>query len=265
MHPRLDVNAEGEEGFDALAERFVGHYETLRGVVRRVLLEKQLSLHLPPVPASIVDVGGGAGHQAIPLARRGYHVTLVDPSEAMLTKASSRLDREQADVRARVALLKSTGEDAPAIFEATGFDVVMCHAVLPYVADPAPLLDAVAVMTKPGGVVSLVAKNADALAMRPALEGRFEDAVDAFDAGEDVGGMGVSTRAHRIDDLIRLLSARSIRVSAWYGIRVFTDHVGAQAPGADLPAILSAEFEAGKRDPYRRVARLLHVVGEKFV
>ncbi len=258
------VHAGSEEGsFDPLAERFIGHYATVRGMVRQVLLERQLSLHLPPVPASILDVGGGAGHQAIPLARRGYRVTLVDPSAAMLARAFRSLDSEQADVRARIRLIESTGEAAPTILHASDFDLVVCHAVLPYVADPATLLDAVATLTRPGGVVSLVAKNADSLAMRPALEGRFDDAVDAFDATQDVGGLGVSTRAHRLRDLIELFAARSIRVVTWYGVRVFTDHVGELTPGADIEAILSAEFEAGRRDPYRRVARLLHVIGQK--
>lgn len=36
---------------------------------------------LPPPPATIVDVGGGTGAHALPLARAGYSVHLVDPVE----------------------------------------------------------------------------------------------------------------------------------------------------------------------------------------
>ena len=38
-----------------------------------------LSRHLPPAPATVLDVGGGAGAYALPLAREGYSVYLIDP------------------------------------------------------------------------------------------------------------------------------------------------------------------------------------------
>ena len=70
-----------------LAERFVdGHYGTLRGRVRTHVIACHLREHLPRPPAALVDVGGGAGNQSIPLARDGYQVAIVDPSAAMLAK-----------------------------------------------------------------------------------------------------------------------------------------------------------------------------------
>ena len=38
-----------------------------------------LSRRLPPAPATVLDVGGGAGAYALPLAREGYSVYLIDP------------------------------------------------------------------------------------------------------------------------------------------------------------------------------------------
>ena len=38
-----------------------------------------LARHLPSVPATVVDVGGGAGIYALPLAAEGYSVHLIDP------------------------------------------------------------------------------------------------------------------------------------------------------------------------------------------
>ena len=35
--------------------------------------------YLPPVPATVLDVGGGAGIYALPLAAEGYSVHLIDP------------------------------------------------------------------------------------------------------------------------------------------------------------------------------------------
>jgi ubiquinone/menaquinone biosynthesis C-methylase UbiE len=52
-----------------------------RGIGRIEQLHTTELLHrwLPAPPAIILDVGGGAGRYAIPLAGRGYHVHLIDP------------------------------------------------------------------------------------------------------------------------------------------------------------------------------------------
>jgi hypothetical protein len=76
------VTAEGaEDARAARGDRFVDdHYGSLRGRIRVHVIHKHLQAHLDPPPLRIVDVGGGAGHQSIPLAREGYDVTIVDPS-----------------------------------------------------------------------------------------------------------------------------------------------------------------------------------------
>jgi SAM-dependent methyltransferase len=42
---------------------------------------------LPPPPAQLLDIGGGPGTYAAPLARRGYRVHLVDPVELHVEQA----------------------------------------------------------------------------------------------------------------------------------------------------------------------------------
>ncbi|MFN2490958.1 MAG: methyltransferase [Actinomycetota bacterium] len=253
----------GRDPYEELAQRFADHYTTLRGIVRHVLVDRQLREHLAPPPGRILDVGGGAGHQSIPLARNGYAITILDSSGEMLRRAEHRLRAEDTDTRSRVELVEGRGEDAPSLFAELDFGVALCHGVLMYLEDIDPLLDALGDVTAPGGVVSLLAKNAEALALRPALQGRFQDAVEAFDADRDVGGLGVVTRADTIEDLTKRLSRVSIEVVAWYGVRVLTDHRVGEPPGPDAELVLQAEWEASKRDPYRSIARLLHVVGRK--
>jgi ubiquinone/menaquinone biosynthesis C-methylase UbiE len=41
--------------------------------------QELLARYLPPPPARVLDVGGGAGVHAVPLIRSGYEVTLLDP------------------------------------------------------------------------------------------------------------------------------------------------------------------------------------------
>jgi Methylase involved in ubiquinone/menaquinone biosynthesis len=56
---------------------------------------------LPPVPASILDVGGATGVYAEPLAAMGYRVHLVDPVPEHVLEASGRpgVTAEPGDVR----------------------------------------------------------------------------------------------------------------------------------------------------------------------
>jgi S-adenosylmethionine-dependent methyltransferase len=72
-----------EDTWAGLADRFVdGHYGSLRGRVRTHVIDRHLRWHLPSPPAAVVDIGGGAATQSLPLARDGYRVTVVDPSPA---------------------------------------------------------------------------------------------------------------------------------------------------------------------------------------
>ena len=48
-----------------------------------------LSRFLPPAPATVLDVGGGAGAYALPLARDDYSVHLIDPIPLHVEQAKS--------------------------------------------------------------------------------------------------------------------------------------------------------------------------------
>jgi S-adenosylmethionine-dependent methyltransferase len=248
-----------EDPFAHVAERFIGHYASLRGAVRHVLVSAQVDRHLPAGASSVVDVGGGAGHQSLRLARAGHRVTLVDPSRRMLDEAEAALGTESEAVRSRVRLVHALGEDTPAVLAGERFDVVCCHAVLPYVDDPARLISSFAELARPAALLSLLFKNADALAMRAALEQRWADAVDAFGAHEDVGALGAPTAAHRLHEVRVWLADAGFSIDTWYGVRVFSDHLH-DLPIEAMDDVLPAEAEASQRDPYRSLGRLLHVI-----
>ena len=90
----------GDDIWAGLADTFAdGAYASVKGHVRTYVMHRHLLDHLPPPPASVLDVGGGAGHQSFPLALAGYDVTLVDSSPAMLDKARQRLDRMPGESR----------------------------------------------------------------------------------------------------------------------------------------------------------------------
>src|SRR5919198_3461022 len=98
----------GDDTWATLADQFVDEaYASVKGLVRTYVLHQHLLEHLPPPPAPVLDVGGGAGHQSFPLAQAGYEITLLDPSAAMLDKAQQRLQRLPSEVRRRVTFVEA--------------------------------------------------------------------------------------------------------------------------------------------------------------
>jgi S-adenosylmethionine-dependent methyltransferase len=249
--------------FAKLAAGYNSSGGTLRRVVRHELVDRALAEHLSGPPARIVDVGGGAGQQSIRLARKGYEVTILDPSPEMLDEARRRLASEDEDVRRRVRLVEGEGERGHEVLGGEKFDAVLCHGVLMYLEDAWPMIQGLSTLAPSGGIVSVLTKNASALAVRPGLEGRYRDALSLLEADRDLGRLGVITRGDTVEGLSEAFAEAGLAVERWYGVRVFSDHLGDSVPGEDLPEILELEWEAGKREPYKSVARLIHMVGRR--
>ncbi|MEV0202579.1 methyltransferase domain-containing protein [Nonomuraea sp. NPDC050691] len=256
-----------DTGFATGEDRWRARLGTLRQIVRQELVTRQLTAHLPEgAPLRVLDAGCGQGTQTLRLARRGHEVTGLDSSPALLADLGHALAGEPDEVRGRVRPVQGDVRDLGALFEPGGFDVVLCHGVLMYFADPEPLLDDLARLPGPGGVLSLLVRNGDGLAMRPGLTGDWAAAWRAFEEPSYGNRIGVTARADRLDVLTASLARRRLDVDAWYGVRVFTDAApdDAEVPGeAELAALLACEERAGATDPYRRVAALAHVVARR--
>lgn len=253
-----------EDAWADLADPFVkGAYATVKGRVRTYVLHHQLMAHLATPPAAVLDVGGGAGHQSLPLARMGYDVVILDSSESMLSAAEERLAAEPMDVRSRVQLILGRGEDAAALTRGRQFEAVLCHGVLMYLTDPAPMIEALCTCAATDGVISIMALNTATLAVRPALERRWHDALSAFDAQREHGVLGLDIRADSVDGLSRMLADHGASSLAWYGVWLFTDWMTFDADGAELVQIAEVELEASRRDPYRSLSRVFHLLARR--
>ncbi|MFH8340946.1 class I SAM-dependent methyltransferase [Streptomyces sp. AM6-12] len=210
----------------------------------------------------VLDVGIGQGTQALRLARLGHQVTGVEQDPVMVAAAREALDREPVGIRERVRLVQGDARDTGVHFLPGSFDLVLCHGVLMYVAEPDPLVAGLARVLAPGGLLSLLVRNGDALAMRPGLAGDAAGALAAFDTTAYTNRLGLNVRADRLSELTATLAGIAAPLHAWYGVRVFTDLAADDAPlPYDLETLLAAEERAGRTDPYRGVAALLHLCG----
>lgn len=210
----------------------------------------------------VLDVGMGQGTQALRLARAGHQVTGVEQDPKMIATAREELAGEPEGIRERVRIVQGDGRDTGVHFLPGSFDVVLCHGVLMYIDEPDPLLAGLARMLAPGGLLSLLVRNGDALAMRPGLGGDWPGALTAFDTTAYRNRLGLDVRADRLADLTSTLAGIGAPLHGWYGVRVFTDTAadGAQLP-PDVDTLLAVEERAGKTDPYRSIAALLHLCG----
>ena len=243
---------------------------TLRELVRAELSARQLAAHLGPDPGQVLDVGGGV--DALRLARAGHHVLVVEPDAERRRTLVLAGGHEPDDVRARVRVEAGVPGRLADVVGQRRFDVVTCHAARVLSASPRDAVVELCDLVAAGGVVSLVVGNVDGMALRPATERRWADAFDLLASADDpepryVDGSGTAVRAHRLEELASYVAGRRMHVEAWYGVGLLTDTstIDERAPEDDdeLGAVLAAEELAGRTDPYRRVAPLLHVVGRR--
>ena len=247
-------------------QRWAESLGLLREVVRQELVSRQLSELLTARNADaarVLDVGCGQGTQALTLARAGHHVTGLDVSTELLARFEQTLRDEPPEVRARVHLVEGAGEDAATLTPGP-YDVLLCHGVLMYLDDVAPILQAMTAVAASGALMSLLVRNSLAPAMRDGLRGDWPDAMKAFDSKDYTNRLGLAAHGHTPQDLDAVLEPQGWRSLDWQGVRVFTDHRDEPGPPPEeLAAIVEAELEAGRRDPYRQVAALLHLAYER--
>ncbi|ABG92424.1 possible methyltransferase [Rhodococcus jostii RHA1] len=109
-----------------------------------------------------------------------------------------------------MTLVVADGENADEAVNGQRFAAVLCHGVLGYLEQPEPLVDQLCRCTGAGGVVSITTGNAKAMAVRPALEQRWDDALASFDTGGEIGVLGVPTRADTVEELRELVRIRGV-------------------------------------------------------
>jgi len=243
---------------------------TLRGSLRTAVVWSALRAAVDALARdgdrslAVVDVGGGTGGFAVPLAELGHQVTVVDPSPDSLAALERRA--AEAGVSGSVRAVQGDATDLDAHVGTQSADVVVCHSVLEVVDDPAAAVAAVAGVLRPGGVLSVLAAGRAAAAVARALSGRFDDAAHVLiDSDGRLGASDPLARRFGDDELVALLGAAGLQVEIVHGVRVFSDLVAGAllddpAAGASL---LALEQAVAERPEFRTLATQLHVLARR--
>ncbi len=237
----------------------------LRGAVLWTVLRDALADRAAATGSAsleVLDAGGGTGSLAVPLASLGHQVTVVDPSPDALAALARRAT--ESGVAERVRGLQGDVEGLPSLLAPASADAVLCHGVLETVDDPAVALAGLVHNLRPGGILSVLAANRQAVVLSRALAGHFAAARDAL--VEPAGQREVPVAGPRrfaSDELVELLASAGLQVQRVCGIRIFSDLV----PGALLDAesrntedLLALEAAAAEHPAFRELATQLHLL-----
>ena len=226
-----------------------------------VVLRRELD-RLAGRALTVLDVGGGTGGFAVPLAEAGHRVTVVDASPDALAALTRRA--AEAGVADRIQALQGDGDALAALVEPGGADLVLCHAVLEVVDDPADVVAAVATALRPGGAASVLVASRAAAVLSRAMNGHLDVAATLLtDPDGRAGPRDTLRRRYDADTAAALLGSAGLRVEQTHGVRVFADLIPAAAAEADPPALLDLELAASAQPPYRDIAAQLHLFARR--
>jgi S-adenosylmethionine-dependent methyltransferase len=204
-------------------------------------------------PLDILDVGGGTGGVAIPLAGQGHRVTVVDPSPDALAS----LERRAAEglVTDRIRALQGDATDLSDLVAAHEADVVVCHRVLEVLDAPGDALRRMAGALRRGGVLSLLVAQRHSLVLTQALAGHL--------------AMARRTYADRsrfdYDRVIGLVEEAGFTVLASHGIGAIADQVPERVIATETGGyaeLVALESETSTDPTFRALAPHVHVLAQ---
>ena len=244
--------------FNPLAQEFAEDiYGSSKGYIRLNVLWRDLLSELPYLEeggVDVLDVGGGMGQVAVKLAKLGNRITLCDPSEEMLAKARETVKRE--NLTEAVTLVHAAVQDLSEHTDKS-FDVITCHAVLEWLANPEKTLGQMLRFLKPEGSLSLMFYNRNAFVLKRMLNGNLAAVRD------------LETQEHAppsplfAEDVTAWLNALGWHVESKTGVRIFHDHVPEAVRQSELDNLLELEQLYAKRDHFASLAQHIHLVCKK--
>ncbi len=249
--------------FDGIAEKFSRNiYGTTKGDIRQAILWQdmtELLSRLPQRPLRVLDAGGGEGQMACQLAAMGHQIILCDISAEMLDRAKAAADVK--GVTQNIQFVQSAAQEIEQHLEQQ-VDLVLFHAVLEWIADPKPALEALNRCLTPGGMLSLMFYNYHGLLLRNVVVGNI---------GYVKAGMPKRKKRTLSPDyplepnqVYHWLETMGMSILGKTGVRVFHDYLqNKQQQKQDFAELLAIEQRYCRQEPFVSLGRYIHVTAQK--
>jgi S-adenosylmethionine-dependent methyltransferase len=211
----------------------------------------------------VLDLGGGTGGLAVPIAELGHEVTVVDPSPDAL----AALDRRASEAGVETALRGVQGDAADLLehVDPGAFHVVLCHGVLEVVDEPAEALAAVEATMRPDGILSVVVAGRYAAVLAKAMAGHLSEARSLLDPSVTLP-TAQRPRRYAVDEIVGLLVTHGLEPERVHAVRTFADLIPSATfdiePDA-AGALQELERAVTDVDAFAAVAAQLHVVARR--
>lgn len=264
-----------DRSFDAIADHFEKKvYGGLKGEIRLAVLRrdvfgyaKQLSQTLGR-PLRILDVGAGLAQIAIELAKQGHSVVINDISENMLEKGKANANQtgKYLDITWHVCPYQAL-EAKLAKDDAIKFDLILCHALLEWLAEPEAVMDFFDKQLADDGVLSLCFYNPASFDYRNLIMGNF-NMLDALvdKSGNKADNKKSLTPNHPVakEEVASWLQQHDYKIVLESGLRVFHDYAPLKRGGHNDPeAVIRMELRYSQQEPYKWLGRYLHVMATR--
>lgn len=252
-----------DRNFDDISHKFAQNiYGTSKGKIREIIvwqeLEKIIASYPQGKPLKILDAGGGQGQIACKLAKLGHQVTLCDISTQMLAQAKEQAKQENLTL----TCIHSSIQQLETIIDAP-FDLVICHAVLEWVADPIVLIASLKKYLKANGYLSLMFYNYHALLFKTVTLGNF---------GYTQTGLAKRKKKTLSPDFPRVpnevyswLNDLNFIIIQKTGIRIFHDYlINKNKVQTDFEQLLELEKQYCQNDVYLNIARYILITAKNI-
>lgn len=248
-----------DRNFDTLIDRFEKRiYQSLKGDLRLQLIKEDLAGLHQSQPMAIWDAGCGFGQMGQWFAENQHQLTLCDLSKKMLMRAQQNFADAGLTAQFHHQAAQTLAPQLPQ------FDLVLFHAVLEWLANPLETLATLCEKVLPGGHLSLLFYNRNAMVWTNVLKGgwRWQHVLDEGYMGK--GSKLTPPNPHYPEQVLSVLAEQGFKPVTQTGIRVFHDYLTPDVLAeSDSNELLELEYRYCRQPTYRDMARYIHVLAQK--
>ena len=269
----LKEDVRTDRSFDAIADHFEKKvYGGLKGDIRLAVLRRDLfeycaqTSHKLGRPLRILDVGAGLAQIAIELATQGHTLVINDISANMLDKAQERAAQSSAnDEKLNITWYVCPYQELEEKLadKKEKFDLIMCHALLEWLAEPAAVMDFFDQQLSDNGALSLCFYNPASFDYRNLIMGNF-NLLDNTEYKADNKKSLTPNHPVAKEEAEAWLKAHEYQTLIASGLRVFHDYSPLKRGGHNDPeAVIRMELRYSQLDPYKWLGRYLHLLATR--
>lgn len=249
-----------DRNFDELIERFRERvYDTGKGDWRLKVLKQDLNqLAIQKQAMQVWDAGCGFAQISQWLAQQGHAVTLCDLSSKMLTQARENFTSAALQANFHHQSFQDYAETSGQ------FDLVLFHAVIEWLAESVSGLKTIMEKVIPGGYLSLMFYNRNAMVYSNVLKGswRLKPILDDSYLGK--GSKLTPPNPQYPHEIVEVLTDHGFDIKVHTGIRVFRDYMDESVlEKTDLDELFALEERYCRTPTYRDMGRYVHILSQK--